>query len=99
MQYDMANKLAALDGLIKAAIERKQRSDGQPISSLSPEAINRSRAAAIKRTELARLKGKLADLQNENAKSIVRLNECRSTMSAEHTSLEETISFVEKISD
>ncbi|KAJ2556791.1 hypothetical protein EV175_001768 [Coemansia sp. RSA 1933] len=98
MQYDMANKLSTLDSLIKEAIERKQTPDGQSIPNMSPESINRSRAAAIKRAEIARLKGRLADLQKENAESIVRLNEYRTAMSAEHTSLEETVSFVEKVS-
>ncbi|KAJ2519136.1 hypothetical protein H4217_002889 [Coemansia sp. RSA 1939] len=99
MQYNMACRLSALDALIREAIERKQGSDGQSVSSLSPESINRGRAAAIKRAEIARLKEKLAGLEKENAESIVRLNEYRATMSAEQASLEATIFHVEKLSE
>ncbi|KAJ2610644.1 hypothetical protein EV177_003874 [Coemansia sp. RSA 1804] len=95
----MACRLSALDALIREAIERKQGSDGQSVSSLSPESINRGRAAAIKRAEIARLKEKLAGLEKENAESIVRLNEYRATMSAEQASLEATIFHVEKLSE
>ncbi|KAJ2891274.1 hypothetical protein IWW38_003695, partial [Coemansia aciculifera] len=49
MQYDMANKLASLDGLVKDAVERKQMSGEWPIPSMTPDAINRSRSVAIKR--------------------------------------------------
>ncbi|KAJ1723032.1 hypothetical protein LPJ53_002604 [Coemansia erecta] len=58
MQYDMAIKLAGLDKLVGEAIERKAAAsnDGkQPITSMSPETINRGRSAAIKQVELERV--------------------------------------------
>ncbi|KAI9506717.1 hypothetical protein GGI25_005043 [Coemansia spiralis] len=99
MQYNMAGKLSNLDSLIKDAIERKQTYDGKPIPSMTPESVNRSRSAAIKRAELARLKTKLSALQKENGEYIVRLNENRSLLAAEHKNLEGTILFVKQVSD
>ncbi|KAJ2028420.1 hypothetical protein GGI03_005629 [Coemansia sp. RSA 2337] len=97
MQYDMANKLADLDGLVRDAVERKQMSSERPVSSMTPDAINRSRSVAIKRAELARLKDKLAQVQDENAKSIVELSNQRAALAIEHSTIERTMELVSQI--
>ncbi|KAJ2159784.1 hypothetical protein GGF46_002780 [Coemansia sp. RSA 552] len=97
MQYDMDAKLTGLDRLVKDAAQRKLTSAQKPIPSLSPESINRSRSAAIKRAELARLKAKLARLQDENAQQVAELDQQRTTLAAEHESLKKTLSLVHSI--
>ncbi|KAJ2070437.1 hypothetical protein GGI16_009325 [Coemansia sp. S142-1] len=97
MQYDMANKLADLDGLVRDAVERKQMSSERPVSSMTPDAINRSRSVAIKRAELARLKDKLTQVQDENAKSIVELSNQRAALAIEHSTIERTMELVSQI--
>ncbi|KAJ1660673.1 hypothetical protein GGF44_006138 [Coemansia sp. RSA 1694] len=97
MQYDMANKLADLDRLVKDAAERKQMSGERPVPSMTPDAINRSRSVAIKRAELVLLKEKLALVKDENAQSIAELNSLRAALTAEHKTIEETIELVDQI--
>ncbi|KAJ2372422.1 hypothetical protein H4S02_009214 [Coemansia sp. RSA 2611] len=97
MQYDMATKLADLDGLVKDAIERKQASSERPVSSMTPDAINRSRSVAIKRVELARLKEKLAQVQGENSKSIKELGSKQAMLAIEHRAIKETMELVSQI--
>ncbi|KAJ2001400.1 hypothetical protein GGI04_003264 [Coemansia thaxteri] len=97
IQYDMANKLSELDGLVKDAMERKQLASEQPSPHITPEAINRSRSVAIKRAELARLKDKLSQLKDENARYLVELDARRSELAAEHRILEETMELVNQV--
>ncbi|KAJ2817718.1 hypothetical protein FBU31_006128, partial [Coemansia sp. 'formosensis'] len=97
MQYDMANKLADLDGLVKDAVERKQTSSELPASSMTPDAINRSRSVNIKRAELARLKSKLAQVQDENAKSIEELSNRRAILATEHNAIKRTMELISHV--
>ncbi|PIA18197.1 hypothetical protein COEREDRAFT_80101 [Coemansia reversa NRRL 1564] len=97
MQYEMSEKLSALDKLVKEAAERKLNSDEKPIPSLTPESINRSRSTAIKRAELARLQAKLALVKNENMKRLGELREQRSILSVEHETLEKSVSLVSSL--
>ncbi|KAJ2741077.1 hypothetical protein GGI20_005437 [Coemansia sp. BCRC 34301] len=97
MQYDMANKLADLNRLVKDALERKQVSDERPIPCMTPDAINRSRSVAIKRAELVRLKDKLALVKDENAQSIAKLSSQRAALATEYKTIEETIELVNQI--
>ncbi|KAJ2078576.1 hypothetical protein H4R24_004381 [Coemansia sp. RSA 988] len=97
MQYEMGEKLSALDKLVKEAAERKMHSEEKPIPSFTPESINRSRSTAIKRAELARLQEKLALVKKENMQQLVELREQRSILSAEHEGLERSISLVNSL--
>ncbi|KAJ2485291.1 hypothetical protein IWW37_005983 [Coemansia sp. RSA 2050] len=93
----MATKLADLDGLVKGAIERRQMGTGRPVSSMTPDAINRGRSVAIKRVELARLKDKLVQVQGENSKSIVELGNQQAMLDIEHRAIKETMELVSQI--
>ncbi|KAJ2586750.1 hypothetical protein H4R99_008363 [Coemansia sp. RSA 1722] len=99
MQYDMANKLTALDKLVSEAAERKaaSTSDDGPVSIMSPDTINRGRSAAIKRAELERLEAKLAQIKEENADSLSALSHQRETLADERKKLETTIGLVNKV--
>ncbi|KAJ2841150.1 hypothetical protein J3B02_006026, partial [Coemansia erecta] len=101
MQYDMANKLAALDKLVSEAAERKTASTSEHglVSIMSPDAINRGRSAAIKRVELERLEAKLAQLQQENAVSLSALAQKRDVLADERRKLEATVGLVNKIAN
>ncbi|KAJ2122489.1 hypothetical protein IW147_003357 [Coemansia sp. RSA 720] len=99
MQYEMSDKLASLDTLVKEAAERMLASEERPIPSLSPESINRNRSAAIKRAELTRLKAQLELVKDENAQYLAELSKQRATLRTEHERLEKTISLVDSISD
>ncbi|KAJ2539342.1 hypothetical protein GGF49_005290 [Coemansia sp. RSA 1853] len=95
MQYEMSDKLASLDTLVKEAAERMLASEERPIPSLSPESINRNRSAAIKRAELTRLKAQLELVKDENAQYLAELSKQRATLRTEHERLEKTISLVD----
>ncbi|KAJ2319054.1 hypothetical protein IWW52_002192 [Coemansia sp. RSA 2704] len=97
MQYEMAEKLASLDGLVKEAAERKLASEERPIPSLSPESINRNRSVAIKRAELARLKARLEQVKEENSQQLAKLSDQRAALATEHEHLQNTISLVDSL--
>ncbi|KAJ2850093.1 hypothetical protein IWW36_002148 [Coemansia brasiliensis] len=99
MQYEMSEKLASLDKLVKEAAQRKLAGEDRPIPSLSPESINRNRSVAIKRAELARLKERLEQVRQENTQSLTELRQQRSALTAEHTRLQNSIAFVDSVSD
>ncbi|KAJ2722247.1 hypothetical protein GGI07_003454 [Coemansia sp. Benny D115] len=103
MQYDMAKKLASLDRLVGEAVERRAASsnpDHEHVSpnTMTPESINRSRSAAIKRAELARLESKLAQIKEENSETMAALQTQREAMLAEQRKLEATMELVNKVS-
>ncbi|KAI9474633.1 hypothetical protein LPJ78_004160 [Coemansia sp. RSA 989] len=98
MQYEMSEKLASLDKLVKEAAQRKLAGEDRPIPSLSPESINRSRSAAIKRAELARLKQQLAQIKQENAQKLHDLSQQRSALAAENSRLQQSTALVDSIS-
>ncbi|KAJ2760250.1 hypothetical protein IWQ56_003977 [Coemansia nantahalensis] len=97
MQYDMEAKLTGLDGLVKDAATRKQTLSDKPIPSLSPESINRNRSAAIKRAELARLRARLAQVKEENARLLAEVGEQRAALAAEHERLDKTMALARSI--
>ncbi|KAJ2781868.1 hypothetical protein GGI15_003087 [Coemansia interrupta] len=102
MQYDMANKLADLDRLVSEAIERKAAAsseDKQPVSSMSPETINRGRSVAIKQAELKRLEAKLDQMKQENAEAFSSLSKQRAVLAEERKRLATTMDMVTKISN
>ncbi|KAJ1949772.1 hypothetical protein EC988_004636 [Linderina pennispora] len=97
MQYAMAGKLADLDNLVADAAKRWD-AGVEPVADLSPEAVNRSRAKAIKKRELERLKAKLAGMEAENRAAIEHLEQQRSVLAQEQKKLEASMELADKIS-